>query len=455
MHPRYIKKCRICSSDALTDVVDLGEQFLQGSFVKEGVIDPPRRRLPTRLVRCDVSQVDRGCGLVQLAHTFPPAVLYSNYWYRSGTNQTMRDHLAGIVSEASRILADAWSETPSRRHVLDIGCNDGTLLSSYEKGTRLYGVDPSDIAGTNGLDMTLVNTVFPSAAASEAFKKIKFDVVTSIAMFYDLEDPVGFAREVASVLGENGVWIVEMSYLPLMLAQNSFDTICHEHLEYYSLAALEYIFEAAGLRAFRISLNEINGGSIRCYVCHDQNTLFDTEADRDFLRRIRLREFELALDTPAPYEQFVRRIEVLKQKTKSLLSEIKRRGQRVHVYGASTKGNVLLQWYGLDSIIIEAAADRNTEKVGSRTVGTEIPIISEEESRASRPDYYLVLPWHFRKEFLEREKQTIVSGSKFIFPLPELVVVDAGNYEAILAEWSCGGELDAQDEMLKLLYRLD
>jgi len=367
----------------------------------------------------------------------------------------MRQHLAGIVSEASSILDGTWSEKPSKRNVLDIGCNDGTLLSSYEGGTRLFGVDPSDIAGSNGLDMTLVNTVFPSATATEAFKNVKFDVVTSIAMFYDLEDPVGFAREVASVLANNGIWVVEMSYLPLMLAQNSFDTICHEHLEYYSLAALEYIFEAAGLRVFRISLNEINGGSIRCYVCHEQNSLLGGEVDRDFLRRIRLREFELALDTSAPYEQFVRRIEVLKQKTKSLLSEIKRRGQRVHVYGASTKGNVILQWYNLDTGTIEAAADRNTEKVGSRTVGTDIPIISEEESRASRPDYYLVLPWHFRREFLEREKETILAGSKFIFPLPELVVVDASNYDSTFAEWSRSDGLDAESEMMKLLYRLD
>lgn len=246
MHPKYIKACRVCGLPNLVDIVDLGDQYLQGSFVKEGVIEPPRRKLYTRLVRCDVEAGGSACGLVQLAHTFPPSVLYTNYWYRSGTNRTMRDHLREVVASALDAI-----ETPDRDlNVLDIGCNDGTLLSCYPKGTNLFGVDPSDIAQGIDFPLTLINDTFPSEQARKAFEGIKFDAITAIAMFYDLEDPIDFAREVATVLSENGLWIIEMSYLPLMLLQNSFDTICHEHIEYYSLAVLDVPFGGGEAESF-------------------------------------------------------------------------------------------------------------------------------------------------------------------------------------------------------------
>ncbi len=428
MHPKYINTCRVCGCPHLTDIVDLGDQYLQGSFVKEGVIDPPKRKLPTRLVRCDVTKSDTACGLVQLAHTFPPSVLYTNYWYRSGTNETMRNHLKGIVDAAVELINVA--DKPLK--VLDIGCNDGTLLGYYPKETDLYGVDPSDIAKNIDLPVKLANTVFPSEIASKMFLGTKFNVVTSIAMFYDLEDPIDFAKHIENFLDDNGIWILEMSHMPLMLLQNSFDTICHEHIEYYSLAVLEYIFSKAGLRCFRVELNDINGGSIRCYACKSSSNSFDTPEYDAFIQRIRLREFELALDTDTPYEAFRNNISELKENMSSLLSGIRQQGGRIHVYGASTKGNVLLQWYELDNSIIEAAADRSPYKEGGKTLGTNIPIISEEQSRKSAPDYYLVLPWHFKYEFLKREYETIKNGTTFIFPLPQIELVNAKNIDEIL-----------------------
>ena len=418
----------MCGCHHLTEIIDLGDQYLQGSFVKEGVINPPKRKLPTKLVRCDVTKSDTACGLVQLAHTFPPAVLYTNYWYRSGTNQTMRNHLKSIVDSAISLVNDKQDSL----RVLDIGCNDGTLLSYYPKGTDLYGVDPSDIAKNIDFPVNLVNTVFPSELASKTFQDTKFNIVTSIAMFYDLEDPINFSKHIENILDDNGVWIVEMSHMPLMLLQNSFDTICHEHIEYYSLAVLEYIFDHAGLRCFRIELNDINGGSIRCYVCKNSVNKFDTPEFNAFIQRVRLREFELALDTDMPYETFRNHITELKKNMTSLLNGIKQQGGRIHVYGASTKGNVLLQWYGLDSSIIEAAADRNPHKEGGKTLGTNIPIISEEQSRKSAPEYYLVLPWHFKHEFLKREYETIKNGTTFIFPLPNIELVNAKNIDEIM-----------------------
>ncbi|UTD28400.1 class I SAM-dependent methyltransferase [Bradyrhizobium sp. WD16] len=427
MHPRYRATCRVCHSAKLTPVIDLGSQYLQGSFVKEGTLMPPTRKLPTQLVRCDVTRNEDGCGLLQLAHTFPPEILYANYWYRSGTNATMRDHLAGIVKSALSLID---KKAPV---VLDVGCNDGTLLANYPAGSKRFGVDPSDIANGIEGDVTVVNTTFPSEQASSVLPEGGFDVVTSIAMFYDLEAPVEFASAVQKLLKPDGIWIFEMSYLPLMLLQNSFDTICHEHLEYYSLAVLETIAAKAGLRIFKVDLNDINGGSLRCYACNASEGRYGTAVDKSFIHQLRIREFELELDTDKPYLQFQDRINRARDELNALIFNIRARGERIHIYGASTKGNVLLQWYGINRLMVDCAADRNPQKVGSRTLGTDIPIVSEEESRAAKPDYYLVLPWHFRKEFLERERKTIEAGTKMIFPLPVVEVVGADNLDAAVA----------------------
>jgi NDP-4-keto-2,6-dideoxyhexose 3-C-methyltransferase len=408
-------------------VIDLGAQYLQGSFVKPGVIMPPTRKLPTELVRCDVTKNENGCGLLQLAHSFPPEILYANYWYRSGTNATMRDHLRGVVESALKLVAE------TKPVVLDIGCNDGTLLSYYPAGSTLYGVDPSDIALEIGDKATVINTVFPSERAAAALPAGAFDVVTSIAMFYDLENPVDFAANIAGLLKDDGIWIFEMSYLPLMLLRNSFDTICHEHLEYYSLAVLESIVRRVDMRLFKAEVNDINGGSIRCYACRASNNDYGTAEDRSFLHHLRIREFEMELDTDKPYREFQTRIERLKNELNSFLFEARARGERIHIYGASTKGNVLLQWYGINRVVVDCAADRNPQKVGSKTLGTDIPIVSEEESRKAKPDYYLVLPWHFKAEFLARERETIFAGTKMIFPLPEVEVISRENYDAALA----------------------
>ncbi len=395
---------------------------------------PPNRKLPTQLVRCDVTRNENGCGLLQLAHSFPPEILYANYWYRSGTNATMRDHLASVVKSALSLVP---TSTPT---VLDIGCNDGTLLSNYSATSKRYGVDPSDIAREIVDGTVVVNTVFPSAQAEKILPRNGIDIVTSIAMFYDLESPVEFATSIKKLRSDDGIWIFEMSYLPLMLIQNSFDTICHEHLEYYSLAALEAIVARAEMRIFKVAINDINGGSIRCYACPASNSSYGTSEDRALLHALRVKEFQMELDTDTPYLAFQQRIDTLKNELNNLLFNIRSKGETVHIYGASTKGNVLLQWYGINRVMVDCAADRNPEKAGSRTLGTDIPIVSEAESRAAKPDYYLVLPWHFKSEFLERERDAIFSGTKMIFPLPEVEVVSTENFDAALASAKQGTE---------------
>lgn len=417
MHLTYRKTCRICGSSALTDVIDLGDQYLQGSFLKPGKETPPLRKIPTKLVRCDPTIDEKACGLLQTETSVPPVILYSAYWYRSGTNRTMCEHLKGIAD----VAADFAGKKNAR--VLDIGCNDGTLLHYYPDSFVKFGVDPSDVAQEISGDVTVVQDTFPSAELNGLIGDHRFDIVTSIAMFYDLENPVSFVNHVKSILNDEGIWIFEMSYMPEMLAMNSYDTICHEHLEYYSFAVLENMMQRCDMKVVKVEFNNINGGSLRCYVTHVSNFKFKNRENSQVLAQVRQKEFDLALDTDKPYKNFQERIDRHKEELSSMLKSFKRDGKKIHIYGASTKGNTILQWCGLDHTVIDYAADRNLEKDGAMTIGTDIPIISEEKSRAMRPDYYLVLPWHFREEFLEREKILLDEGVGFIFPLPNIEIV--------------------------------
>jgi hypothetical protein len=419
MHLTYRKTCRVCGSSALTPIIDIGDQHLQGSFIKPDSEEPPTRRIPTRLVRCNPTADENACGLLQLEHSVPTNILYFSYWYRSGTNQTMRNHLAGISTSASELIGK------SDAAVLDIGCNDGTLLKVYPATFTKFGVDPSDVAQEISGGIEVIQDVFPSPKLAHILQGKKLDIVTSIAMFYDLESPVDFARSVRDILSAKGVWIFEMSYMPTMLEKNSYDTICHEHLEYYSLSVVENILRRAGLKVFRAELNDINGGSIRCYASHETNFSYANASWEDNLRRLRMKEFDLELDTDKPYRNFQERINVHREQLVKLLIDLKKRGKTIHLYGASTKGNTILQWCGIDSRLVDCAADRNPDKDGAATLGTNIPIVSEEKSRAMKPDYYLVLPWHFREEFIERESAMLRSGTKFIFPLPEIEIIEA------------------------------
>ena len=376
------------------------------------------RKIDCSLMRCDPTQDENACGLLQMRKSVPPSVLYSAYWYRSGTNQTMRNHLLGIANTAVEMVGE------SKAAVLDIGANDGTLLRSYPKGFRKYGIDPSDIVTEiKDDDITVVNDLFPSPELDRVLGKTKLDVVTSIAMFYDLEDPVAFAQAIERYLADDGLWIVEMSYMPKMLEMNSYDTICHEHLEYYSLAVLEQIMTRAKLKVVRVEENDINGGSIRCYVAKKDSVTYINPEWRAQIALMRQQEFDLELDTDKPYQNFQDRINVHREKLLGMLKRLKAEGRSIHIYGASTKGNTILQWCGIDNRLIDYAADRNPDKFGAKTLGTDIPIISEADSRAMKPDYYLVLPWHFEAEFIRRESKLLDEGVGMIFPLPEIRIV--------------------------------
>jgi hypothetical protein len=413
--------CRICGSAPLVPVIDLGDQCIAGAFRPPGATDMPEPKLPLQLVRCDPVEHPGACGLVQLRHTVPGSALYHSYWYRSGINRSMTENLHEIASQA----VSAVGGLGPGDLVVDIGCNDGTLLDGYEASdVTLLGVDPSDVtryAIAKGYDV--INDFFSAAVLDRQFPGRKARVITSIAMFYDLEEPGEFVADIARSLHGDGIWVSEFSYMPTMLEKSSFDTICHEHLEYYSLAVIERLFDEHGLEVVRADLNDVNGGSIRIFASHAGRR--ERAADHtNALEGLRTRERELQLTARGPYDEFARRAHEVRDDLKSLLERLRSEGSRIHIYGASTKGNTILQFAGIDTTLVDYAADRNPDKWGSETIGTHIPIISEDESRALRPDYYLVLPWHFLDEFLDRESAFLASGGRFIVPLPEVRMLD-------------------------------
>jgi hypothetical protein len=413
--------CRICGCAQLAPVLSLGDQRIAGAFADPGGEEPVQRAIPLELVRCDMTREQEACGLIQTKHTVPGSILYSSYWYRSGVNRTMTENLHGIAHGVEAIVALEAGDL-----VVDIGCNDGTLLDGYEtKGLRYLGFDPSDVARyaiAKGYD--IVNDFYSVAALKRRRPDQKAKAITSIAMFYDLEYPRTFVADVAEALAEQGVWVIELHYLPMMLEANAFDAIVHEHLEYYSLAVIERLLGEEGLEVVSAELNDMNGGSIRLFIGHAGQHQ-RTPAQLEALTALRVKEFELALDSPEPYEAFRVGAEHVRDELVAICAKLHGEGKKIHVYGASTKGNTILQYAGIGTNYIEAAADRNPDKWGSETIGTKIPIVSEEDSRAMSPDYYLALPWHFLDEFVEREHEFLARGGQFIVPLPEVRLVGA------------------------------
>lgn len=411
------KSCRICGSRDLTSVIDLGSQYIATAFISGDVPDFLQQPQPLEVVRCASAD---GCGLVQLRHSVAPRVLYHDYGYRSGTNEIMRRNLAGIVTAVESLVKLQEGDT-----VLDVGCNDGTLLQSYSAtGLDRVGIDPStnvaDVARSKGFHVE--NDFFSKEVFERARPGRKARVVTSIAMFYDLEDPNRFVADVKSILADDGVWVIELSYLPYMLERKSFDTICHEHLEYYALRQIEWMLERHGLQVQRIELNDINGGSFRLFIRN--RNMGALPADQTAaIDEFRAKEVALGLQTEAPYEAFRQVSQSVREGVLALIEKVISEGKTVYAYGASTKGNTILQYCGLDHRHIMKAADRNPDKWGRHTLGTNIPIVSEDQARAEKPDYFLVLPWPFFAGFVEREREFLDRGGKFILPLPETRVV--------------------------------
>jgi len=407
---KEIKKCRISDSENLIEVLSLGNQYLTGVFPKN-----KNEKItigPVDLVWCPDS------GLLQMKQSYSLDEMYGdNYGYRSGLNELMVKHLQKKI-KTLEILAK-----PSEKDlIIDIGSNDATSLKSYAGNFRKVGIDPTGKKFkeyyTN--DLTLIPDFFTANKFKEVFPNDKAKIITSIAMFYDLEDPSSFVSDIAKCLADDGIWHFEQSYMPSMLRTNSYDTICHEHLEFYSLKVVKNILEANGLRILDVQMNDINGGSFAVTACK-QNSNYTS--NMPIINWLLKQEAEMGLDTIKPYLEFAERTLLHKENLMNLIKSLVADGKKIFGYGASTKGNVLLQYCGLTEKEISFIAEVNPEKFGSFTPGTNIPIISEEEAKLMKPDYFLVLPWHFKNNILSREEEYITNGGKFIFPLPQIEII--------------------------------
>jgi SAM-dependent methyltransferase len=400
-------------------VLSLGDQYIS-NFV-DGLTDSAIvLKAPLELVLCDARA--GGCSLLQLRHTVPADIMFRRYWYRSGVNKTMTVALEDIATKAEQTIELSRGDI-----IVDIGCNDGTLLRSYRTlGLVLVGYEPAAnlIPYAEVGTSHIINDYFNADAYRERFSDSKAKVITSIAMFYDLEDPNRFIQDIAACLDKDGLWIIQMSYLPSMLSQNAFDNICHEHLEYYSMKSLRHLLQRHGFDVFDVELNDVNGGSFRVYVKHvDCSSLGNDPDSRKRLAAVEEAETQMKLTEIPTYQEFAKRVQSLRDTLYQFVKAEHDKGKKIYVYGASTKGNTLLQYCGLDRHLIGAAAERNPDKWGKMTVGTMIPIVSEQQARMERPDYFLVLPWHFVKEFVEREQAFLKSGGKFIVPLPDFKLI--------------------------------
>ncbi len=405
-----IEKCRISGSKNLINVLSLGEQYLTGVFPKS-----PTEKItkgPLDLVWCPDS------GLLQMKQSYDLGEMYGdNYGYRSGLNSSMVRHLTQKIYFLEKMVKPTEKDL-----VIDIGSNDATSLKAYTVKCRRVGIDPTGKKFKEFYpdDVLLLPDFFSAKVFESAFPNAKAKIITSIAMFYDLENPNRFVQDIGAVLADDGVWHFEQSYMPSMLRTNSYDTICHEHLEFYSFRVVQSILEKNGMRVVDVQMNAINGGSFAVTACKKAAAYKSNTPIINWMLR---QEDDMGLDTPKPYRDFEERVFKHRKNLIELIEALVNDGKKVVGYGASTKGNVLLQFCGLTKEHIPYIAEVNKEKFGCYTPGTNIPIISESEARAMKPDYFFVLPWHFKNTILDREKDFLTSGGRFIFPLPEIEIV--------------------------------
>lgn len=413
------ERCRLCGNEQLVAVCDLGTLAFTGIFPKKGEGQVPEG--PLELVRCDGDR-SRVCGLVQLKHSFDPHVLFcGDYGYRSGLNASMRLHLQGVASKVMDFLALKPGDV-----VIDIGSNDGTLLDFFSgRDYCLIGIDPAAgrLRSRYPREAEVIPEFFSGSRIKQALRSRKAKVVTAIAVFYDLDDPADFFEEVRAILRDDGIFVLEQSYLPLMLENLAYDTVCHEHAAYYRMKQIKWLADRTGLKIIHAECNRANGGSFRVILAK-KNAPF-TE-DKEIVRKFLEKESEMALDGPAPYENFRNRIFEHRNALAGTVAGLRAEGLRVFGYGASTKGNVLLQFCGLTPEDVPYVAEINEDKWGRFCPGTGIPIISEEEALSKNPDVLLVLPWYFRDGFLAKEGRVLRQGGRFLFPLPNIDMVGQG-----------------------------
>ncbi len=401
-----IKSCRICKSKKLEKVYNLGLMSFTGIFPEKKNSKIPKGKL--KLVRC------KRCSLLQLEDNFDSNLMYGdNYGYMSSLNRAMEFHL----KLKSKYLLDSY-KLKKGNYVLDIGSNDGTFLKFFKKKLNLFACDPTikKFKKYYRKDINITADFF----TADKFKGFKFNLVTSIAMFYDLPDPLKFAKDIKSILADNGVWHIEMSYMPSMLNNGSYDTICHEHLEYYSVKSLKYLMDLANLKIINISFNQVNGGSISLDIAKKNSKYRE---NKSLINWLLLRENLNGFNDLKIQKNFFNKCNKHKYLLNNLLKKLRSDGKKIYGYGASTKGNVILQYCKINKKLLEYIIEVNKFKFNRFTPGSKIKIVSEKFLNKKKPDYLLVLPWHFKDHIIKKEKKFLDNGGKLIFPLPEIEIV--------------------------------
>jgi len=404
-----IHNCRSCKSKKIIKVFSLGKQFLTGIFPENKNVKISNGFLS--MVLC------KNCKLLQLENSFKAEEMYGeNYGYMSSLNKSMFDHLNQKVSKLKKKI-----NLKPKDLIIDIGSNDGTFLSFFSKQFNLVGIDPTikKFSKFYRRDIKKIPSFFNKKEINKITSK-KAKLITSIAMFYDLEDPIKFANDIYDLLSVHGVWHLELSYMPSMIKNVSYDTICHEHLEYYSLTSIKYIFDKVGFKIIDIEFNDINGGSFALTVAKKKSKIKESKMIVKWLLN---KEKNLKINEIETFKEFYKKCLQQKYELNSLLKNLKKMNKKVYGYGASTKGNVILQFCNINRSKVRFIGEVNKYKYNKITPGSKIDIISEKKLRQLKPDYLLVLPWHFKNFILNKEKEYLKSGVKFIFPLPEIQIV--------------------------------
>jgi NDP-4-keto-2,6-dideoxyhexose 3-C-methyltransferase len=417
--------CRVCGNPDLQPIISLGCQPLSGVFPNPEAQDPSSS--PLELIRCNTDSQPGACGLVQLRHQAELSEMYgASYGYFSSISPTMVSHLEEKVVDLIEFVKPVKGDV-----VLDIGCNDGTLLNAYgaESGLVRIGIDPSSKKFISNFQphIQVVYDFFSENAVRSMIGERKCRIITSIAMFYDLEDPVAFMHQICSLLEKNGVWALELSYFPLLCTQLTYDQICHEHVTYFSLSQIDWMMKKTGMQILDVSFNDINGGSMYIYAGrvdgpHQPNTV----------KIQQILDAEKPLNTALPYKNLRNRIFAHRDEIRNFFDLTRAAGKRVYGYGASTKGNIVLNYCGITQNDLIAIGDRNPEKDGLCTPGTRIPIVSHPTVRKEEVDYLFVQIWFLRKEVIQDEMDFILRGGKIVFSLPRLHIVNKDNYQRYL-----------------------
>lgn len=409
-HYSEIKKCRICGRGNLVNVLSLGTQYLTGIFPKS--TKEKITKGPLDLLWCS------HCTLLQMKQSYLLSEMYGEtYGYRSGLNSSMVKHLSQKIK-----MLESFAKPKPNDLLIDVGSNDATLLKACTGKYKKVGIDPTGLKFKKYYtkDLVLIADYFSAKVFKDKFPKKNAKIITSIAMFYDLENPKDFVEDIEKCLVDDGIWHFEQSYMPSMLRTNAYDTICHEHLEFYSFKVVKSLLESCGLRIIDVEMNSVNGGSFAVTACKKKAKYISNIPIINWMLK---QEKDMGLNTPKPYRDFEERVYRHRENLKGLINALVKDGKKIIGYGASTKGNVLLQFCKLGNKQIPLISDVNEDKFGAYTPGTNIPIVSEKDGKSKKPDYIFVLPWHFKHSILEREKDFLEKGGKFIFPLPEIEIV--------------------------------